>query len=378
MDKKNEGKSSIISILHCRFGYKITVMKIRNLVFGCVLLLFGWLIFSRIMINKQIEENSKPTVGKKAPVSVDGMIVKPSVFNDNLSLSGTVEANEQIEIRSEVSGIVDAIYFQEGNNVQKGQILFKVNDVELKAQLLQIETKENLAIENERRAKFLLDKAAISQEEYDITKSELKSIQAQIQLVKAQIDKTFIKAPFSGKIGLRNISPGAYITPANLVGKLLNTDKLKITFSIPEKYAPQVKKGTDIHFTVAGSAELFIAKIYATEPGIDLNTRTLQVRAIMSNTGQKVLPGSYADIIFPLNSIKDAISIPSQAIVPVQGGKKVYIVNNGSAKEQLIESSTRTDSSILVVSGLKMGDTLIISGVMSLKAKVPVKINLVQ
>uniref|UniRef100_UPI0025B98740 efflux RND transporter periplasmic adaptor subunit n=1 Tax=Flavobacterium sp. UBA4120 TaxID=1946545 RepID=UPI0025B98740 len=263
----------------------------------------------------------------------------------------------------------------EGSNVSKGQLLFKVNDLELRAQLGKATTKENLASENERRAKLLLQKEAISEEEYDVARADLKSAQAQSQLIKAQIAKTSVKAPFSGKIGLRSISPGAYITPAVLVAKLVNIGKLKITFSIPEKYANQVRVNSNLSFTVAGSNEEFVAKIYAIEPEVEISTRTLQVRAIAENKDGKLLPGTFANVELPLDIIKDAIVVPSEAIIPVQNGKKVFISNNGKAKEVMVETATRTDASILVLSGLKAGDTLITSGVMSLKNDAPVKVK---
>ncbi len=290
-------------------------------------------------------------------------------------LSGSIEANEQIEIQSEVSGIVEGIYFNEGSYVNKGQVLFKVNDIELKAQLRQAQTKEGLAGENERRAKLLLQKEAISQEEFDVANADYASAKAQTQLIKAQISKTSVKAPFSGKIGLRSISPGTYITPTILVAKLVNTGKLKITFSIPEKYATEVNNGSSIDFTVSGSNKVYKAKIYAIEPEVAVATRTLQIRAIADNIDGKLFPGTFADVKLPLNIIKDAIVVPSESIVPVQDGKKVFISNMGKAKEVMVEATTRTDASILILSGLKAGDTLVTSGVMSLKNDAPIKVK---
>jgi membrane fusion protein (multidrug efflux system) len=351
-------------------------MKLKHLILTIIILLFGGLIVYRISKNSSQDEKGKGKDDKKPPTHVNAIVIKSQIFNDDLALSGSIEANEQVEIRSEVSGIVEGIYFQEGSNVSKGQVLFKVNDVELRAQLGQAKTKENLASENERRAKLLLQKEAISQEEYDIASADFRSAKAQTQLISAQIAKTSVKAPFSGKIGLRNISPGTYISPSILVANLVNTSKLKITFSIPEKYATQIKMNSNLNFTVSGSTEKYNAKIYAIEPGIETNTRTLQVRAITENANGKLLPGVFADIVLPLETIKDAIIVPSEAIVPIQGGKKVFIANNGQAKEVKVETATRTDSSILVLSGLTVGDTLITSGVMSLKDEAPVKVSL--
>jgi len=350
-------------------------MKIKYIVYALLLLGFFGFIGYRITSNSAKNNDSKDKDKKDKPITVTGIVVHSQTFDNNLSLSGSIEANEQIEIHSEVSGIVEGIYFNEGSIVKKGQVLFKVNDIELKAQLQQAVTKESLAAENARRAKLLLEKEAISQEEFDISRADYKSAQAQTQLIRAQISKTAVKAPFSGKIGLRSISPGTYITPAIVVAKLVNTGKLKITFSIPEKYASQVKSGSTIDFNVSGSTKTYTAKIYAIEPEVEVATRTLKVRSIADNVDGNLFPGTFADVKLPLDIIKDAIVVPSEAIVPVQEGKKVFISDMGKAKEVMVEATTRTDASILILSGLKVGDTLITSGVMSLKNDAPVKVK---
>nr|WP_315172904.1 efflux RND transporter periplasmic adaptor subunit [uncultured Flavobacterium sp.] len=350
-------------------------MKIKYVVYTLLLVGIGGFIAYRITANSAKNQESQDK-GNEKPMLLTGIVVKPQTFDNNLSLSGSIEANEQVEIRSEVSGIVEGIYFQEGSSVSKGQVLFKVNDLELRAQLTQASTKEGLASENERRAKLLLQKEAISQEEYDVARADYKSAQAQSQLIKAQIAKTSVRAPFSGKIGLRSISPGTYITPTLLVAKLVNIGRLKITFSIPEKYASQVKMNSYLTFKVAGSTESYTAKVYAIEPEVEIATRTLKVRAIAENKDGKLLPGTFANVELPLDIIKDAIVVPTEAIIPVQNGKKVFISDKGMAKEVMVETATRTDASILVLSGLKAGDTVITSGVMSLKNEVPVKIKI--
>lgn len=349
-------------------------MKIKNIVYTLLIIGFAGFIAYRISSNKNKNDSSKDKGTKNKAMTVSGIVVKLQAFENNLSLSGSIEANEQVEIRSEVSGIVDRIYFSEGSNVAKGQLLIKVNDAEIRAQLAQASTKKNLASENERRAKLLLQKEAISQEEYDITRTDLKLAQAQIQLIQAQIAKTSVKAPFSGRIGLRSISPGTYITPSLLVAKLVNTNKLKITFSVPEKYASQIKLNSKISFTVTESDKKYEALVYAIEPEIATETRTLKVRAIAENKNGKLFPGTFANVSLPLDLIKNAIIIPTEAIIPIQGGKKVFISNLGQAKEIMVETATRTDNSILVVSGLKVGDTLLTSGVLSLKEETLVKV----
>ena len=351
-------------------------MKTKYLVITLLVLVLGGMIGYRITKNKAENEKGNDKNGKKPPMIVSAVVVKPQDFSNTISLSGSIEANEQIEIHSEVSGIVESISFTEGSQVSKGQVLLKVNDIELRAQLVQAKTKESLASENERRAKLLLQKEAISQEEYDITGADYRTAKAQTQLIQAQIGKTSVRAPFSGKIGLRNISPGTYVTPTTLIANLVNTNPLKITFSIPEKYASEITIGSPITFSVPNMTEKFTAKIYALEPGIELATRTLKIRALTENSSGKLLPGTFANIDLSLRNIKDAIIIPTEAIVPVQDGKKVFIANHGQAKEVKVETLARTDKDVVITSGLKIGDTVLTSGVMSLKDEADIKVKI--
>lgn len=352
-------------------------MKFKYIIYFALAVVLGGMIFYRISENSAKEENGKGKGGgDKKPAKVTGIVLKPQVFSDNLSLSGSIDANEQVEIRSEVSGIVESINFDEGTVVAKGQQLFKINDLELRAQLSQAKTKQTLASENERRARLLLQKEAISQEEYDIASADFRSAQAQTQLIQVQIAKTSVKAPFSGKIGLRSISKGTYVTPTTVIANLVNTSQVKITFSIPEKYATQMKINTMLSFTIAGSKEQFLAKIYAIEPEIEVATRTLKMRAIAQNPNGKLIPGTFANVALPLEKINDALLVPTEALIPVQNGKKVFVSVNGKAKEVMVETGARTDKDVLVLTGLKPGDTVLTSGVMTLKDDAPVKVML--
>ena len=264
----------------------------------------------------------------------------------------------------------------QGGFVTKGQALVKVNDIELRAQLRQVQTAQGLSSENARRAKLLLEKEAISQEEFDVANAEYKSAQAQVQLIQAQISKTTIRAPFSGKIGLRSISKGSYISPTTLIAKLVNTAQLKITFSIPEKYAQTMKLNQSLTFTTSGSKEIYNAKIYAIEPAIEIESRTLKIRAITVNKDGKLIPGTFANVSLPLEKLENALLVPTEALIPIQNGKKIFISENGKAKEIIVETGARTDKNILIISGLKAGDTILTSGVMSLKNDSPVKVKL--
>lgn len=351
-------------------------MKIKHFVYAILIIGIGGLIVYRITNNKKADAENGKVQGKKQATTVSGMVLVPQKFEDVLSLSGSIEANEQVDIRSEVSGIVQTINFEEGTNVSKGQVLFKVNDIELRAQSAKIQTTQKLASENERRAKLLLEKEAISQEEYDIASADYKTAKAETQLIQAQIAKTTVRAPFSGKIGLRAISNGTYVTPTTVIAKLVNTSQLKITFSIPEKYASQMKVGNSLTFTTAGSAEKFTAKIYAIEPEIEIATRTLKLRAIAENKDGKLYPGTFANVTLPLDEINDALLVPTEALIPIQNGKKIFISENGKAKEIIVKTGARTDKDILITEGLKAGDTILTTGVMTLKNGMPVRVQI--
>lgn len=351
-------------------------MKIKNIVLILILLSVLALIGYRIFVNNQQNEMAnKRGTAPKMPSQVNAVVLQPINFANELTLTGTIDANEQIELRSEVSGVVQGIFFKEGAFVSKGQTLVKVNDIELRAQLSQAKTQLSLVTENERRAKLLLQKEAISQEEYEVAFAEKQSAQANTQLIQAQISKTSIVAPFSGKIGLRSISPGSYVTPTTMIAKLVNNTQVKVTFSVPEKYSNLIKSNTTFTFATTGSKELFSAKVYAVEPAVDQSTRTIQIRALAENKDEKLIPGTFANINLPLEDITDALLVPTEAIIPIQNGKKVFIAEQGKAKEVIIETGTRTEKEILVTAGLKAGDTVITSGIMSLKNGGPLKIT---
>ncbi|MXV50961.1 efflux RND transporter periplasmic adaptor subunit [Pedobacter sp. HMF7647] len=358
-------------------------MKTKHIVYAIIIIAFGGLVAYRIIENKKSKEQqgrgpgagAGPGKGSAPATMVSGVVIKPQRFSNTISVSGSIEANEQVQIRSEISGLVRAINFQEGSNVTKGQPLLRIDDSELRAQLSQAFTKQNLAGETEHRAKLLLEKEAISQEEYDTSLADLKALKAQTQLIQAQLAKTIVRAPFSGKIGLRAISVGEYLTPATAVANLVSIDPVKIQFAVPEKYSDRLKVNTQLTFTISGSQKHYKAIIYALEPIIDANTRTLQLKAKAPNPGGDLLPGSFAKVELPLATIENALLVPTQAVIPVLNGKQVFISNNGEAKQVMIETTVRTDSDVLVNSGLKPGDTVITTGLMGLKDKAPVKVK---
>lgn len=355
-------------------------MKKRYIFYLVLALGLAYLVYYRITENKKIEESGTKGKGDKgkgvASLNVDGVVVQTSNFSSNLEITGSIEANEAVTLRSEVAGLVTGIYFTEGSNVNKGAILVKINDRDIQAQLKEVLTRQNLSASNENRAKQLLEKGAISQEEYDTSFAELQALKAQVQLIRAQLAKTTITAPFSGKIGLRNISVGEYLTPNTTIANLLSANPVKIGFSIPEKYVSQLKNNSDIYFSIDGNNKTFTGKVFAIEPGINEQTRTLQIKALAANPNNELLPGSFAKVKLALSAIKDAMLIPTEAVIPVLKGKVVYVSKNGKAQQVAIETGTRTADQVLVLSGLSVGDTVLTTGAMALKPDADVKVKI--
>lgn len=258
-------------------------MKLKYIIYPLLVLGIAYLIYYRISANKKLAasggaggkstDKGKGSAGQT--LGVNGVLVKMASFDNELEVTGAIEANESVSLQSEVSGLVTGIYFKEGTNVNKGQLLVKINDRDIQAQLQEALTKQKLSSSNENRGRQLLAKGAISQEEYDTSLADLESLKSQAQVIRAQLAKTSIRAPFNGKIGLRSISQGEYLTPNKIIANLASVNPVKITFSVPEKYAGQIKLASAISFNTDGSAAVHKGKVYALEPGINAQTRTL-------------------------------------------------------------------------------------------------------
>ncbi|MCX6169660.1 MAG: efflux RND transporter periplasmic adaptor subunit [Ignavibacteriales bacterium] len=350
--------------------------SIKNIsIAGFVIIVLGLLIVPRYCSKKEIgaAENGGRLRGGGAMIAVTVQIAKPSSFENTLQISGSVISNEEVDLRMETSGKITAINFKEGGKVNKGDLLVKVNDADLQAQLQKAEIRKKLAEEKEYRQRTLLEKKGISQETYDTVLNDLNSAKADIENLKALIAKTEIRAPFNGTIGLRYVSEGSYVSSATRIATLQNINPVKINFSVPQRYATAISIGNFI--SVKSSAgKMYQAKIYAIEPKIDPATRALQVRAICSNDRGELIPGSYLGITLALNDVKNAITIPTQALALDIGGESVFLYKNGTAVPQRVVSGLRTEDDVQIVSGLALGDTIITTGVMQLRPKAKVRI----
>lgn len=312
---------------------------------------------------------------KNQPVRVTAFVVQPSRLSNVIVSSGSLLANEQVELSPETAGKLTGIFFTEGQPVSKGALLVKLNDVDLQAQLHKSQSQLKLADERAVRLEQLLTIKATSQEEYDVAKNAADVIRNDMEYIRAQIAKTEIRAPFSGVAGLRYVSEGAYVAPGTRVAVLQQIDPLKIDFSIPEKYYPFISVNDKISFSVEGTDEPLNGKIYAIDPQINLSTRSVQIRALCENKALKILPGTFARVSLPVSESSEALMIPTEAVIPILKGQKVFVSRNGKAEEVQIETGVRTDARIQVTKGLSSGDTVITTGIMSLRNGTPLVIS---
>ena len=285
--------------------------------------------------------------------------------------------NEEVEIKPELSGRIIKLTIAEGSFVQKGQLIAKIKDDDILAQIKKVRIEEELAKQIEARQKKLLDINAISREEYDLAANRVNTLNADEELLAVQLGRTELRAPFSGKIGLKSISEGAYITPAASVATLVQINPLKIDFSIPEKYLSSIKIGQNLQFNVDGSTQVYVARVIAIDPKVDESLRTLRVRAICANPNNSLLPGMFVRIQLAVKS-NQSIMIPTDAVVPVLDGKQVYVMQGGKAMPRPITTGVRTQQLVEVISGLQVGDSLITSAIMSLKPEMAVKVKKVK
>lgn len=321
------------------------------------------------------DAKGNPAPGRAPALPVEALVVKPGRLDNKLIVTGSILANESLELKSEISGKITGIAFEEGSRVKKGAVLVRINDEEVRAQLQKEKYNQKLNQDNEFRQRKLLEKDAISQEEYDNALNRLNTTKADVQVLEAQLAKTQIEAPFDGVIGLRYISEGAYISPNTIIATLYNNSPAKIEFAIPSRYSSLVSAGKEIYFRIENDTNRFYGKVYAIEPRIDPETRTLKLRALADNREGKLLPGQFVELELILGTSLNALLIPTEAVVPEQSGKKVFVLENGKVKEARIETGIRSDVSLEVLSGLEPNDTLLTTGILQLRPGMEVQVT---
>jgi membrane fusion protein (multidrug efflux system) len=342
-------------------------MNLRTTIYLIVLPLVFFIVSCNSEEKKEQAQAQKNSPGSRPPLRADAFIVKTKLLLDNLEIPGTLVANQSTEIHPEVAGRITGIYFKEGAYVNKGALLVKLYDADLQAQKQKLIVQLKVAQANEARSAQLLKIQGISKQDYEAIALQVTNSNADLAIVNTQIEKTDIRAPFSGKLGLRLVSLGAYVSPTTTLTTISEMNQMRIDFTVPEKYTSQIKLGQYVNFKVENSDKKYAAKVIATQSNITEDTRTLQVRAAVQGNQTGLVPGSFAIVTIDFEPDPNSIVVPTQAVVPQARGKKVYVYQNGVAKFVDVTTGLRDSANIQITSGLKAGDTVLITGLLSLK-----------
>jgi membrane fusion protein (multidrug efflux system) len=341
-------------------------LKYLNFFLPITIILF---IFSSSCSSKSRTDEKKTAQGGRAQpqLRVDAIIVRPQVINQSIEVPGSLLAAETTEIHPEVSGRLTLLNVKEGAFVSKGAVIAKLYDADLQAQLRKLQAQLNIANQTTSRLSQLLKIQGISRQDYDMAVLNANNTRADIEIVRTNIARTVVRAPFSGKLGLKGISVGAYVTPQTIICVIRKTTDLKLDFTIPEKYTDEIKNGRTVSFTVEGSDLKHTAKIMATESAISENTRSLNVRATVTGDLRPLVPGSFARVILDFAPDSTALMVPTQAVVPQTRGKSLIIYDNGTAKFTEVTTGVRDSVNVQILSGIKAGDTIVTTGLMSVR-----------
>lgn len=305
--------------------------------------------------------------GPPPALSVEAMIVEPQDLSADIEVPGTILAFESTEIHPEIAGRLVTLNVREGNHVSKGTLLAKLFDGDLQAQMRKLEVQLKIADQTEKRQAELLRIQGISQQEYDLSLLNVHNLKADMNIIQQSIRKTEIRAPFSGKLGLKNVSPGAYVSPADVITSISQVDKLKLQFNIPERYGAQLKNGMPVSFSIDGSHKTYTANILATEVEVEENTRSLAVRAIIKGQDSALIPGAFAKVKIVLGKNENALLIPNNAIIPIGRRKQIFLYKDGKAAATDVITGIRDSTNIQILEGVKIGDTVITSAILFLR-----------
>lgn len=343
-------------------------------IFGLVFL-FSCDNKSKTEVSAASSESSRPA---NTSLPVEGFVVSTTVLNSSIDLTGTLQPFEETEIHPEVPGKITYLSIQEGAVVPKGRLLARLFDGDLQAQLRKLKVQLEIAKKTMERQDELVKIGGISQQDYDLTVLNVSTINADIQILQAAIAKTVIRAPFTGKIGFKNVSIGAYVTPTSIITTIRQTSRLKLEFSVPEKYTSKIKLGNNISFSTESSSRNYNAKIIATESGISEETRSLKVLAVVENPDRFITSGSFAKVTFGMGENNQAIMIPTQAIIPEARDKKVIVFRSGKADFNSVVTGERDSARVEITKGLAVGDTIITTGLLSVKPGMSISLSSVK
>jgi len=323
---------------------------------------------------KKEEEKGNKGGGPKG-LAAEAFVVKPVALSSTYQSNGNLLANESISVYPEVAGRITAIHFKEGGIVHKGDLLVSLNSMDIDAQIQKLKAQRKLQVTTKERQEQLLEISGISKQEYDATITQIASIDADIAYSQAQLRKLEIRATFDGIIGLRNVSVGAIVAPTTLITTIQQVNPLKMDFLVPEQYREIVKQNDIVHFTVAGNSDTMQGKIMAIQPEADVATHSITMRALVANNNGRLLPGTFTNVFIMLDRKGEAITIPSQCIIPTTRDKQVALVRNGKVNMVTVQTGERLEAKVEILQGLQTGDTILTTGIMQVKQGMPVKVK---
>jgi membrane fusion protein (multidrug efflux system) len=309
--------------------------------------------------DKRERENSRP-------VLAEGYLVQPEYHSVSIRATGDLLANEDVEIKAPVAGNVRKIYFREGQRVNSGALLVDIDNRSWVAQKKGLEARLVSAEGELRRKRKLLENKLISEEEVEQSVADAGSLKAQVEGLDVMIDLAAVRAPFSGRLGMRNFSPGAYLSQGSVMMRLVQTDKVKVNFTIPAKYAAQTGSGQKVK-VISSSGDTASAEVYAVDARISQSSRSLQIRAIMNKEHPSFIPGDFVQVLLEVERKSAALLIPAECIVPELKKQSVFVIREGRAVRREVETGSRTEDRVEILKGLSPGDTVLTTGLMEVK-----------
>jgi len=303
------------------------------------------------------------------PIAVETVEVRAVSMTDEATAVGNLRSNESVVLRPEVSGRIRAISFTEGQPVSRGDVLFELGDAVERAELQQALANLELAESNFRRSSDLFERNFVSQSAREEASSRLAVARAATELARARLERMRIKAPFSGVIGIHNVSVGEYVKDGDPLVNLEDVSVLKVDFRLPEVFLQRIRPGQALEVmsdTLPG--ERFSATVAAIDPQLDVQGRAVLLRAELSNHDRRLHPGMFARVTLTLAERESVLVVPEQAVVPAPGEMNhVYRVVDDKAERVNVKTGARRDAQVEIVEGLQAGDVVVTAGQLKLR-----------
>ncbi len=306
-------------------------------------------------------------------VAVTTLVLAGERLEETVAVTGTLRAEEAIDVQTEISGKIVEIAFDEGAEVKRGDLLLRLDDAEARAELNRAQARITKAESLEKRLRGLMQSGWTNEQEFEQAQSDYRALLAERELAEAKLAKTELRAPFDGVVGVRSVSLGSYVAPSARITTLQSVARLKLDFAVAERHAARLRPGATVSFSVSGDAERHEGEVYVVEPRVDEATRTVLVRARVDNASGALRPGALAQVALTLEAWNAALLVPAMAVVTEENGKAVFVIEDGKATRRKVATGLRRAEQVQIVEGLAAGEVVVVAGVQSLRAGTAVK-----